>query len=80
MKITIENTSRIVELDTGSGLIPARIWEGHTESGTPVHCFITRIAATIPRDDPRQAEFVRDLQEQRAPSAAVATIPLLLLL
>lgn len=40
MKITIENTSKIVSLNG----IPARIWEGETENGIKVHCFISRIA------------------------------------
>ena len=40
MKITIESTSKIVSLNG----IPARIWEGETENGIKVHCFISRIA------------------------------------
>lgn len=72
MRITIESTTKIVMLSDGSGEIQARVWEGVTESGIPVHCFITRLAPTIPRDDPRQAEFQRQLQEQQAPSADVA--------
>jgi hypothetical protein len=68
MTITIHPTTNIVELQTPTGAVPARIWEGQTESGIPVHCFITRIAPTIPRDDPRQKEFQETLQEQEAPT------------
>ena len=51
MKITVENTSKIVTLNG----VPARIWEGFTESGIECHCYITRIA--IDKDEPRSEEF-----------------------
>lgn len=37
MKITIESSNKIVELNG----VPARIWEGQIESGIKVHCFVT---------------------------------------
>lgn len=75
MKITVESTSKTVLLDG----TPARIWEGHSESGVPVHCYITRIA--VPNSHPEEQErFARELQEHRAPSADVAAIPLRLVL
>ncbi len=60
MKITIESTDKIIMfcpdiLDEG---IPARIWEGETESGIKIHCFITRIA--VDRNEPRTKEFEAD--------------------
>lgn len=73
MKITIENTTKIVSLNG----MPARIWEGYSESGTPVHCYVTRIAVADGQDT---SQFERELQEQRAPSAAVSEIPLSLVL
>ena len=87
MKITIESTDKITSLEIRDGShgisMPARIWEGHTESGVPVHCFITRIAPTVD-DKPENAEqfrqFERELKEQRKPSAEIATIPLRLIL
>ena len=84
MKITIHSTSKITTLVTESGSIAARIWEGETESGTPVHCFIPRIAPTISKtehpNDPRFAEFERELRECAAPSGEITTIPLRLIL
>lgn len=77
MKITIENTTKIVELCIDGRLVPARIWEGRTESGIPVHCYVTRIAV---HKDEDAAGFERELKEQRAPSAAVEAIPLRLIL
>ena len=56
MKLIIESTSKLVVVDG----VPARIWEGHTDTGIPVHCFVTRVAAQIERE----------LQEHRAPSIA----------
>lgn len=77
MKITIETTSKIVQLKTADGTVPARIWEGKTERGTPVHCFVTRICPSIPEPVPEEivSEFAKDLAEQAAPSAAVQGIP-----
>ena len=86
MTITIKNTTKIVELKPDgrggwdSGNIQARIWEGFTESGVPVHCFITRIAPTIPVDDPRQEEFELELKAQAAPSPDMSVYPLRLIL
>lgn len=73
MKITIESTSKIVELNG----VPARVWEGKTESGIPVHCYVTRIAVERDQDG---SEFERELQEHRAPSAAIEAIPLRMIL
>ena len=64
MKITIESTTKIVQL----GSVPARIWEGTTDSGIAVHCFVTRIAVAKTDD---ASQFERELLEQRAPSQAV---------
>lgn len=69
MKITIESTTKIVELNR----VPARIWEGHTESGIPVHCYVTRIAVHESQDC---SEFERELEEHRKPSVEVEAIPL----
>lgn len=73
MKLTIENTTKVVELNG----VPARIWEGHTESGIPVHCYITRVAV---HNDHDHTQFERELAEQRTPSADVQAIPLRLIL
>lgn len=68
MKITIESTKKIVRVDG----VEARIWEGRTESGIPVRCYVTRIATPASADN---SEFVRELEEHRAPSPEVQAIP-----
>ena len=73
MKITLESTSKLVELNG----VPARIWEGTTESGIPVHAFITRLAVD---KGERTEEFERELQEHAAPSPEIAAYPLRLIL
>lgn len=73
MKIQIESTEKIVQVNG----VPARIWEGHTESGIPVHCYVTRIAVAKEEDT---SEFERELQSHRAPSVEVQAIPLRLIL
>lgn len=48
MKVTVESTPKIVEING----VPARVWQGQTEGGIPVIAFLTRIAAE--RDQVRQ--------------------------
>jgi hypothetical protein len=107
MKLTLESTSKIVELmpsaprevkitnvlqrkaeckegitltpsevDTvvrllGDTAMAVRIWEGKTESGIAVHAFITRVAVHKAEDC---AQFERELQETRPPSAEIAQV------
>ena len=77
MKVTLESTTKIVELTLNGVTVPARIWEGFTEHGIGCHAFITRIAV---REGDNAAEFEKDLQEHRKPTAAIAAIPLRLIL
>lgn len=75
MRITLESTTKLIDLDHpgfGSPRCQARIWEGHTEGGIPVHCYIVRVAVASDAD---QEEFRRELQECREPSPAVAALP-----
>lgn len=60
MKVTLESTDQLVELQTPTGLVPARIWEGRTAGGIQIHAFITRVAV---HQDHDAAEFERELQE-----------------
>jgi hypothetical protein len=82
MKITIESTDKIVEFVIGKASWNARLWEGHTESGTPVHCYVTRICPTIPEPLPAEiAEaFSRELREMKPPSPALEAIPMRMIL
>jgi hypothetical protein len=70
MKIKIRSTTKVVTLNG----VPARIWEGETESGIRVHCYVTRVA--IDKDEKRTEEFERDLQEHEPPSREIEAIPL----
>lgn len=65
MKITIKSTTKIVELNG----VPARVWEGQTESGIKVHCFVTRIA--IDHDELKAYEFEKELLETTPPSTKI---------
>lgn len=73
MTITLHSTTKIVELETPTGSIPARVWEGQTESGIPIHAYVTRLAVDKEHETD---EFKRELKEHRAPSAAIQVIPL----
>ena len=74
MKITIESTTKITHLNS----VPARVWEGQTESGIKVYCYITLVA--IDKDEPRADEFQKELQEHKGPSAEIEAIPLRMIL
>jgi hypothetical protein len=64
VKITIESTSQTTELRNPDGAImPARIWQGETETGIPVVCFITRVAVPLGRSAEDYEAFARELQE-----------------
>ena len=76
MKIIIENTTKIVEMNG----VPVRVWEGHTESGIKVHAFITRVAIAKDEDPAVHEFFKSELLEQKAPSAEVQAIPLRMIL
>lgn len=84
MKVTLENTTKIVALALNGTYVPARVWQGETEDGIPVQAFITRIAPEIPQTDPdiaaRTAAFERELLRQADPRPSVAAIPLTLII
>lgn len=69
MKVTLESTDKTIDLVTPSGTVPARIWEGTTESGIACHAFITRIAV---HQDLDASQFEKELQETRPVSKDVA--------
>jgi hypothetical protein len=71
VKMQLESTSKIVELEPGE-VMRCRIWEGTSEQGTPIVAMVVRVAA---RSDHDQAELQRDLLSTRPPSAEVAAWP-----
>ena len=76
MKLTIESTTKIVTIKPsplGDG-VPARVWEGVSESGIKVQCYITRVAIPIEEQD-RADDFKAELKECKAPSVEVEAIP-----
>jgi hypothetical protein len=72
MHLHIEPTDRVVELVNGDAVMPARVWEGQTDNGIPVICWITRVAAERARD---LSELDAALAEQRPPSAGALEFP-----
>lgn len=73
MKATLNPTEKIVELDG----VPARVWEGETESGIKVHAFITRIAVSKDED---ASQFEEELEEHDPLSAEIESYPARLIL
>ena len=80
MKVTLQPTSKVLELRSANGIVPARIWEGETDKGVKVHAFITRIAIGVDEPPDVVEEFQKCLKEEAAPSVEVAAYPLRLVL
>jgi len=87
MKITISSTDQIIELERRDGRhgisVPARLWEGFTESGVPVHVYVTRLSPQIedtPENQATLAEFSKELLQHQPPSVEFGPIPLRLIL
>ena len=82
MRIEIESTSRVVTFEVDGARVPALIWEGRSESGVPVHCFITRICPSIPEPLPAEVAeaFAAELRVCTPPTEAVVGIPLRMVL
>jgi len=78
LKVTLESTDLCVELVIHGCRIPARIWEGVSDGGVRVHCYITRVAVAAAEQN--MAQFEAELRQCRAPSVEVAAIPLRLIL
>lgn len=63
MKIELESTDRIVQVSRPGDLkpIPARIWQGKTDTGIPVVCCIVAVAVA---DDQDQTQFQEELEKK----------------
>lgn len=73
MKVTLENTDKLVTLIHDGQEMEARIWEGVTEKGVACHAYITRIACDFDAD---AREFELALLEQpRAATEGLGVIP-----
>lgn len=72
MRVTLESTTKIVELRIGDALVPARVWQGVTDRGVQIHGYIVRIGVGLDQD---MGEFERDLERQADPRADVAALP-----
>jgi hypothetical protein len=76
MKMTIESTTQLVEIDNARTL-QCRVWEGVTERGVKVQVLVPRIA--VNKDDD-VSQFEEELLEQFAPEANYPAFPLRMIL
>jgi len=65
MKIEIESTDKIVDIDG----VPVRLWEGYTEHGIKCKAFIHRLAV---HNDDDAGQFDRELKEQMQPDSIIS--------
>ena len=81
MTITLTSTSEVTMLvrpgAPDDSAIPARVWEGQTESGIRVQCLITRIAV-LKTDDCAQTDA--ELVAQPPPISGERAFPLRMIL
>jgi hypothetical protein len=82
MKINVTSTDKTVQFQVGAATVMARIWEGFTDEGIPVHCYITRICPSIPEPLPADVDalFKASLQECVPPTAVARSIPMRMIL
>jgi hypothetical protein len=71
MKITIESTPVIVEIDDG---VDARRWEGMTEGGIPVMALVARVSPQT-HDPAVEAQFTAELRAAPPPTEATGFSP-----
>jgi hypothetical protein len=76
MKATIKSTTKIIHLNG----VPARIWEGETESRVKIHCYITRVAIDKDESFYERKRFAEELQEHEPPTPEIEAIPAKLIL
>lgn len=62
MKVTLDSTSDHLILKTPDGSVPARRWQGTTESGIVVHAYVTGLFATSVDDTER---LEREIEAER---------------
>lgn len=77
MHVNLESTDKMVTLVINGVDVPARIWEGRTGTGVPVHAYITRVGVDRAEDT---SQFEKELTEHRTPSVEIQAIPLRLIL
>ena len=72
MKITVESSPQIVNIDTGGFSVPGRVWEGFTDGGIAVQVIITLIA--VHKDDDN-SQFKRELIETQMKPTTFTAFP-----
>jgi len=75
MKVILDSTQTVIEIVVDGRVVPARVWEGHTEEGTPVVAWITRVSPQT-HDPDVAATFGRELHETARPSLAMPAGPI----
>ena len=82
MEVILRPTDKIVLLaaEKGSPEIPARVWEGKTSTGIPMHAYITRVAVAKDRPAHELEEFEKALEETEPPTPEIAAIDMRLIL
>lgn len=58
MRITLETSDDMVELEYEGARVPARVWKGTTEGGVELHAFVLALAVDNAAD---ASEFEREL-------------------
>lgn len=80
MKLHLESTLKIVTLLVNGAEVPARIWQGESDTGIPVHCYITRVAVKDGQAPETYRQFEQALQEHAKARPEIEAIPLRLIL
>lgn len=63
MKLTLESTDQIVTLQKDGAEVQARVWQGLTERGIAIHCFITTVGVRNGQPPEVYEQFEKELKE-----------------
>lgn len=80
MKLILESTEKLVRIVVNGVEVPARVWQGTTESGIECHAYLTRVAVKEGQAPEVYAEFERALHEHVKMRPDIVPIPLRLIL
>jgi hypothetical protein len=80
MRVTLQSTTKVIELEIDGAVVPGRVWEGQTEDGIPCAAVITRIAAHQDHDRTRFELDLSRCADPRPHGPAVEAFPMRLVL
>ena len=68
MKLNIQSTERLVKVVTSEGEVPARVFEGETDSGLKVTVLVNRVSCYKYHSEEEERALIAELKSHQAES------------